>query len=102
MRYNTCGQSTRADMASTVWKGQLSFGLVSIPVRLYRAARAEKISFRQLHRMGPVEDQAAEPETPAPIPIRSGRRSDIHEVERARRWEEFQGRSSWEKQTGVQ
>jgi hypothetical protein len=29
----------------------VTFGLVSIPVRLYRAARAEKISFRQLHRM---------------------------------------------------
>lgn len=36
-------------MASTVWKGHLTFGLVSIPVKLYRAARAEKVSFRQLH-----------------------------------------------------
>jgi DNA end-binding protein Ku len=37
-------------MASTIWKGYLTFGLVSIPVKLHRAARAEKVSFRQLHR----------------------------------------------------
>jgi DNA end-binding protein Ku len=36
-------------MASTVWKGHLTFGLVSIPIKLSRAARAEKVSFRQLH-----------------------------------------------------
>jgi DNA end-binding protein Ku len=35
---------------STVWKGHLTFGLVSIPVKLYRAARPEKVSFRQLHQ----------------------------------------------------
>jgi DNA end-binding protein Ku len=37
-------------MAATVWKGHLTFGLISIPVKMMRAARAEKISFRQLHR----------------------------------------------------
>ncbi len=36
-------------MATSVWKGHLTFGLVSIPVKLYRAARAEKVEFRQLH-----------------------------------------------------
>src|SRR3954469_6103474 len=36
-------------MATSVWKGHLSFGLVSIPVKLYRAARAEKVGFRQVH-----------------------------------------------------
>lgn len=36
-------------MATTVWKGQLQFGLVSLPVRLYSAARGESISFNQLH-----------------------------------------------------
>ena len=36
-------------MANSVWKGHLTFGLVSIPVKLYRAARPEKISFRQIH-----------------------------------------------------
>jgi DNA end-binding protein Ku len=31
-------------MASTVWKGQLAFGLVSFPVRLQKAARKERIA----------------------------------------------------------
>ena len=38
-------------MASTVWKGHLTFGLISIPVRLYAAARGERISFNQLHNV---------------------------------------------------
>jgi DNA end-binding protein Ku len=37
-------------MAATVWKGHLTFGLVSIPVRLVRAARAERMKLRQLYR----------------------------------------------------
>ncbi len=37
-------------MASTVWKGHLTFGLVSLPIKLYSAARAESISFNQLHK----------------------------------------------------
>jgi DNA end-binding protein Ku len=37
-------------MASTVWRGFVTFGLVSIPVRLFRAARAERISLRRLYR----------------------------------------------------
>src|SRR6266487_2997492 len=36
-------------MASTVWKGQLQFGLVSLPIRLYSAARGETVSFNLLH-----------------------------------------------------
>jgi DNA end-binding protein Ku len=36
-------------MASTVWKGYISFGLISVPVRLFVAARGERISFNQLH-----------------------------------------------------
>ncbi|HLY17913.1 MAG TPA: Ku protein, partial [Bryobacteraceae bacterium] len=36
-------------MASTVWKGHLTFGLVSLPVRLYSAARGETVSFNLLH-----------------------------------------------------
>lgn len=45
-------------MATTVWKGHLAFGLVSIPIRLYKAARAEKVSFRFLQRT-PAEPQTA-------------------------------------------
>jgi DNA end-binding protein Ku len=36
-------------MASTVWKGYLTFGLISVPVRLFVAARSERISFNQIH-----------------------------------------------------
>jgi DNA end-binding protein Ku len=37
-------------MASTVWKGHLTFGLVSMPVKLFSAARSETVSFNQLHK----------------------------------------------------
>jgi DNA end-binding protein Ku len=37
-------------MAATVWKGHLTFGLISIPVRLIRAARAQRVPLRQLYR----------------------------------------------------
>lgn len=37
-------------MASTVWKGHLTFGLVSFPVKLFTAARGETVSFNQLHK----------------------------------------------------
>jgi DNA end-binding protein Ku len=36
----------------TIWKGTVSFGLVSIPVRLYAATEERDVSFRQVH----VED----------------------------------------------
>lgn len=36
-------------MASTIWKGYITFGLISIPVRLFAAARTERISFHQIH-----------------------------------------------------
>jgi len=56
-------------MATTIWKGHLTFGLVSIPVKLYRAARPEKVSFRQLHaatgtrvRQALIAETGAEPE----------------------------------------
>jgi DNA end-binding protein Ku len=63
-------------MATTVWRGHLAFGLVSFPVRLYRAARAEKISFRRLYRPASpppaVEEAAPEPE-PEPVAPRRAR-----------------------------
>ena len=37
-------------MASSVWKGHLTFGLVSFPVRLFSAARGETVSFHLLHK----------------------------------------------------
>jgi DNA end-binding protein Ku len=37
-------------MPASVWKGYLSFGLVSFPVRLFSAARPEAIHFHMLHK----------------------------------------------------
>src|SRR5437762_7903990 len=37
-------------MAASVWKGHLTFGMVSFPVRLFSAARSETISFNLLHK----------------------------------------------------
>lgn len=37
-------------MARAVWRGTISFGMVSIPVRLYTATESQDIAFRQLHR----------------------------------------------------
>ena len=37
-------------MAATVWKGYISFGLVSFPVRLFAAARPETVHFHMLHK----------------------------------------------------
>lgn len=37
-------------MAASVWSGYLTFGLISMPVRLFSGARSEGISFNQLHR----------------------------------------------------
>ena len=47
-------------MASTVWKGYISFGLVSVPVRLYAAAREEHVSFNQIHEPCGLAHQAAD------------------------------------------
>src|SRR6188768_521503 len=37
-------------MPTTVWKGFISFGLVSIPVRLHAAARSKTLPFHLLHK----------------------------------------------------
>jgi len=37
-------------MPAVVWKGYITFGLVSFPVRLYSAARPEAVHFHMLHR----------------------------------------------------
>src|ERR1700719_1085053 len=36
-------------MASSVWKGMISFGLVSIPIRMYAAARSKRTYLHQVH-----------------------------------------------------
>ncbi len=37
-------------MPAVVWKGYISFGLVSFPVRLFAAGRAESVHFHMLHK----------------------------------------------------
>ena len=36
-------------MPHSIWKGSISFGLVSIPVRLFSATEEKDVSFRQVH-----------------------------------------------------
>jgi len=36
-------------MAATVWKGYITFGLISIPIRLFAAARSERVEFHMIH-----------------------------------------------------
>ena len=68
-------------MATSVWKGHLSFGLVSIPVKLYRAARAEKVGFRQVHEETGTRVRQAlfrelgEPLS-GPVPVAPGQRHE--------------------------
>jgi DNA end-binding protein Ku len=38
-------------MASSVWKGYISFGLISVPIRLFVAAREQHIGFNQIHQV---------------------------------------------------
>lgn len=37
-------------MPRAIWRGAISFGMVSIPVKLYTATESKDVSFRQLHR----------------------------------------------------
>ncbi|HKD06867.1 MAG TPA: Ku protein [Bryobacteraceae bacterium] len=48
-------------MPSIVWRGHLTFGLVSIPVKLFRAARRERVQLHYVHRS---EQTEPEPFTP--------------------------------------
>src|ERR1041385_3291848 len=55
-------------MPTSVWRGRLAFGMVSIPVRLYKAARRERIRFHHVYRpseipepQAPVEESEEQP-----------------------------------------
>jgi Ku protein len=39
----------RPGFVKTIWKGAISFGLVTIPVRVYGATEAKSLRFHQLH-----------------------------------------------------
>src|ERR1700730_10140656 len=43
-------RSGGGNMPSTVWKGYISFGLISVPIRLYSAARYSHLAFHEIHR----------------------------------------------------
>lgn len=61
---------------TTVWRGHITFALISIPVRLFRAARAERVKLRQLYRIeretGPKTNLSGrlEPEDEPVAPVR--------------------------------
>src|SRR5436190_24348317 len=64
-------------MADSVWKGRLAIGMVSIPVRLFKAARRERVRFHRVYRPAempresePSADEVEEAE-PLPPPKRS-------------------------------
>jgi DNA end-binding protein Ku len=38
-------------MAASIWKGVISFGLVSIPIRLFAAARTKRVNLHQIHNV---------------------------------------------------
>jgi DNA end-binding protein Ku len=38
-------------MATATWRGSLTFGLLSVPIRLYTAARSERMNLHQLHKV---------------------------------------------------
>jgi DNA end-binding protein Ku len=63
-------------MPSIVWKGHLTFGLVSIPVKLYRAARRERVRMHYVHRPEVAEEPPGEPESvPTEMPVISFERA---------------------------
>lgn len=66
-------------MPATVWRGRLAFGMVSIPVHLHKAARRERIRFRQVYRpAAPAEPNTELEITEAETPPRG----KIHELPR--------------------
>jgi DNA end-binding protein Ku len=64
-------------VASTVWRGRLAFGLVSIPVRLHRASRRERMRFHHVYRRTEREEAAPEEVEPEPEPQPSQRVAQV-------------------------
>src|ERR1700722_18235687 len=70
-------------MPASVWKGHIAFGLITIPVRLLRAARSERVPLRELYRTdGPApanedeEDVAPSPQAAPKGPVRIDRKRE--------------------------
>src|SRR5919198_3024218 len=45
----TTFSETESAVAKTIWKGAISFGLVTIPIRVYTATDEKSLKFNQLH-----------------------------------------------------
>lgn len=56
-------------MPLIVWKGHLTFGLVSIPVKLFRAARRERVRLHYVHRPDPEAPDRAPMNAPLSEPV---------------------------------
>lgn len=75
-------------MATTIWRGQLTFGLVSFPVKLYTAARKKRVQMHYLRAATPepptaTSEEYAEPDTPAFTPSRFSAAAPAPEAARA-------------------
>jgi DNA end-binding protein Ku len=46
---NGVGPAGHTETMRAIWKGAVSFGLVSVPVKLYAATESHDVSFRQVH-----------------------------------------------------
>ncbi len=57
-------------MARPLWKGAISFGLVTIPVNVYSATRRDELRFRQLDRRdnSPIREKRVNEETGEEVP----------------------------------
>jgi DNA end-binding protein Ku len=71
-------------MPASLWKGHIAFGLISIPVRLLRAARSERVPLRELYRSdNPAQSDeddedvvSSPPSLPAKGPLRIDRKRE--------------------------
>jgi DNA end-binding protein Ku len=70
-------------MAASVWRGRITFGLVSIPVRLIKAARRERTRFRRVQRVAAQPQLDEEPDLPEVpvIPFRGARSAEMPPAE---------------------
>jgi DNA end-binding protein Ku len=57
--------AARCWMASTIWKGHITFGLVNVPVRLQKAARKERIPLRYVSKAPKTEAPRSAPDAQA-------------------------------------
>jgi DNA end-binding protein Ku len=65
-------------LATSVWHGYITFGLVSIPVKLFRAARAERVKLREVYTAPAQPESGAQGGLRAgPVPVASSRKLPV-------------------------